>query len=245
MPNSAFTPIPDFTFAINRAERTEQVRRLVPLLASPEGRAWLLREIACPCSEAEARAGQPYHLAFPLRDLFTADFYACREKEGADRSACEAALIGYYNGLFDLPEDYGAGTFWRRHEGGPIRHPAAPGRSGWHRSFLARYVEPDEVERLMRVRQLLDTETDALLILPRHVVILECKYLSALSREQYDRQMEMGPVLAARLGKALHFGLVVRTERDVTHARIQEPYVTWSAIATYLTGERSDHADNV
>jgi hypothetical protein len=50
----------------------------------------------------------------------------------------------------------------------------------------------------------------------------------------YDRQMEMGPILARRLGKALHFGLVVRSERDVQHAVIQEPYVTWSAIAEFL-----------
>jgi hypothetical protein len=66
------------------------------------------------------------------------------------------------------------------------------------------------------------------------VVIIECKYLSGLSREQYDRQMEMGPVLARRLGKALHVGLVVRSERDVRHAVIQEPYVTWDAIAGFL-----------
>lgn len=86
----------------------------------------------------------------------------------------------------------------------------------------------------MRVRQLLDTETDALLILPRHVVVIECKYLSPLSQEQYDRQMEMGPVLAERLGKELHFGLVVQKERDVRHTRIHEPYVTWDAIAGFL-----------
>jgi hypothetical protein len=50
----------------------------------------------------------------------------------------------------------------------------------------------------------------------------------------YDRQMEMGPILARRLKKALHFALVVRSERDVKHAVIQEPYVTWSAIAEFL-----------
>lgn len=231
MTQNSLVPIPNFDFDINRSERTEQVRRLVPLLASPEGRAWFLRQIACPCSGAEAREGRPYHLAFPLRDLFTADFYASRRKP-----AHEAALIAIYNELFGLPADYGAATFWRHHVGGPIRHPAAPGRSGWHRQFLSQYVEPDEVERLMRVRQLLDTETDALLILPRHVVIIECKYLSAPSQEQYDRQMEMGPVLARRLGKTLYFGLVVQDERDVAHARIRAPYVTWNAIAEFLAG---------
>lgn len=99
-----------------------------------------------------------------------------------ERALCESALIRYYNELFCLPEDYGAKTLWRRHEGGPIRHPAAPGRSGWHRRFLAQYVEPDEVERLMRVRQLLDTETDALLILPRHIVMVEIKAKAALQK---------------------------------------------------------------
>ena len=232
--NQGFEPVADFDFEINRAERTQQVRWLVPLLASAEGRAWFLHQIDCPCSEEDARVGRPYHLAFPLRDRFTADFYACRGKPTRERT-----LIAYYNDLFGLPSDYGADTFWRKAPGDVIRHPAAPGRSGWHRRFLAQYVSPDEVERLMRVRQLLDTETDALLILPSHMVIIECKYLSGLSREQYDRQMEMGPVLARRLGRALHFGLVVRSERDVRHARIQEPYVTWSAIAGYLK-ERGD-----
>ncbi|MBN1247614.1 MAG: hypothetical protein JXC32_08135 [Anaerolineae bacterium] len=231
MIGGSFSLVSDFDFAINRAERTQQVRWLVPLLTMPEGRVWFLREIECPCSEAEARHSRPYHLAFPLRDLFTADFYACRQKPEREK-----ALIAYYNGLFGLPSDYDAETFRRRHPGGPIRHPAAPGRSGWHRDFLAQHVTPGEAARLMRIRQLLDTEADALLILPRHVVIIECKYLSNLSQEQYDRQMEMGPVLARRLGKTLHFGLVVQAERDVVHARIQEPYVTWDAIAEFLSG---------
>ena len=227
-----FRPVGDFTFEINRVERTQQARILVPLLDSPEGRAFFLDKLGCPCSEDAARKGRPFHLAFPLRDLFTADFYHCR-----GHPDLEAQLITHYNTLFDLQPTYGAATFWRKHPDdpvSPIRHPAAPGRSGWHHAFLAQFVTSEEVEQLMRIRQLLNTETDALLILERHVVIIECKYLSPLSREQYQRQMEMGPILARRLGRDFFFGLVVRDGRSTKHAQVAEPYVTWGEAESYL-----------
>jgi hypothetical protein len=236
MTHEPFRHVRDFTFEVNRAERTQQVRILVPLLNSPAGRAWFLDKLGCPCTEEVARKGRAFHLAFPLRDLFTADFYQCRDKPDL-----EAQLIAYYNALFDLSPTYGAHTIWRRHPDdplSPIRHPAAPGRSGWHRAFLAQYVPSDEVVRLMRIRQLLNTETDALLILERHVVIIECKYLGRLSEEQYRRQMEMGPVLAERLGKDFFFGLVVKDGRSEYHAQVEEPYVTWGEVEDYLAARQ-------
>ena len=224
-----FHPIPDFSFEVNRAERAQQVRLLVPLLAKPKGRVWFLRQLNCPCTEAEAHEAQPYHLAFPLRDLVSKDLHNCR-----DDAAREAAFIIYYNRLFGLPDDYGANTIWRTRPGGTVRHPAARGRSGWHRRFLSEYLPPGEVERLMGIRQLLDTEADAMLLLPRHVVIVECKYKSSLRREQHDRQKRMGKLLGKRLNKQFLFGLVVESQQDLEHARIQEPHVTWKEIKQQL-----------
>lgn len=236
-PEELFQPVSDFNFEVNRAERTQQVRYLVPLLTYAKGREWFLEELHCPCSADEARRARPYHLAFPLRDLFTTDFYHC-----SDNPELEISLIRYYNRLFGLPVDYGVDTIWRTHSGGPIRHPAAPGRSGWHRQFLSEYLSPDEVEPLMHIRGLLDTETDALLLLPQHVVTIECKYLSGLSSQQYDRQVEMGNLLAQRLGRDFFFGLVVQEERSVAHARIQEPYVTWERIRAWLSDNQQQQS---
>ena len=220
-----FRPVSEFGFEVNRAERAQQVRLLVPLLADPERRVWFLDRIGCPCTPEEAGTAEPFHFVFSLRDLFTADYRACRGD--AER---EAQFIVYYNMLFGLPAEFGASTIWRTHPGGPIRHPAAPGRGGWHRAFLAQHLSPEDVDRLVGIRQLLDTEADAMLLLRRHVVTLECKYLSTLRTEQYERQMGMGDLLGRRLGKDFFFGLVVESGRDVGHARIQEPYVTWQEI---------------
>lgn len=220
-----FQPVSDFGFEVNRAERAQQVRLLVPLLTDHGGCVWFLERLGCPCSADEAGAAEPFHFVFPLRDLFTADYYACRGDPGR-----EVEFIAYYNRLFGLTTDFGADTVWRTHPGGPIRHPAAPGRNGWHRGFLTEYVSPADVEQLLAARQLLNTEADAMLLLPRHVVTIECKYRSSLRRQQYERQMRMGKLLGQRLGKEFLFGLVVDTPRDVNRARIQEPYVKWDEI---------------
>jgi hypothetical protein len=227
-----FQPISVFSWEVNRAERARQVRWLVPLLADPEGRVWFLERLDCPCTADEARAARPFHFVFPLRDLFTADFEDCRGD-----TEKEVQLIAYYNDLFDLPTDFGVNTAWRTHPGGPIRHPAAPGRKGWHRAFLVEHVSSADVERLLTIRQWLDTEADAMLLLSRHVVTIECKYQSSLRREQYDRQMGMGRLLSERLGKDFFFGLVVESPRDLKRARIQEPHVTWDTIEERLSLE--------
>jgi hypothetical protein len=218
-----FQPVSDFSFDVNRAERAQQVRFLVPLLADPEGRVWFLERLGCPCTADEARTAKPFHFVFPLRDLFTADYHACRSDSGR-----EAEFIVYYNELFGLSADLGADTVWRTHHGGPIRHPAAPGRQGWHRASLAEHVSSAEVERLLNIRQWLDTEADAMLLLPRHIVTIDCKYRSSLLREQYERQRRMGELLGKRLRREFFFGLVVETPPDLKRARIQEPHVTWS-----------------
>lgn len=225
-----FRPVFDFSFEVNRAERAQQVRLLVPLLADPEGRVWLLEHLGCPCTADEARTGESFHFVFPLRDLFSYDYNECRGASGR-----EADFIAYYNRLFGLSVDFGANTVWRTHPGGPIRHPAAPGRKGWHRAFLAQHVSPADVARLLEIRQWLNTEADTMLLLKRHVVTIECKYRSSLLREQYERQMRMGALLGQRLGKEFFFGLVVESPRDVNRVHIEEPYVTWAEVEDRLS----------
>jgi len=86
------------------------------------------------------------------------------------------------------------------------------------------------------VRRILGTEADLLLLTRHHVVLVECKYLSDFSREQYERQQMMGKVLARRLSKMFHFGLVVEGERDPRVAQIDAPYVLWSEIWDRMIG---------
>jgi len=86
----------------------------------------------------------------------------------------------------------------------------------------------------MRIRQLLNTETDVILFLNDCFVIIECKYLGHLSLNQYERQGEMGKMLEKRLEKRFYFGLVVQDERDAHFARIDAPYVLWSEIEAFL-----------
>jgi len=225
-----FSPISDFSFDVNRAERSHQVRRLAPLLDRPEGRAWFLEQLQCPCTLDEARAADVFHLCFPLRDIFTADYYRCRRTP-----RLEDQFIAYYNRLFGLPEDFGVQEIWRTAPDGEIRHPAAGGRAGWYEDFLReRIADPELYTSARNVRRMLGTEADVLLLTERHVVLVECKYLSELSTEQYERHQMMGKTLARRLGKTFHFGMVVAGERDPRFAQIEIPYVRWSEIQVKL-----------
>jgi hypothetical protein len=226
----AFAPVDTFSWAVNRAERPQQVRLLVPLLDRSEGRAWFLDRLNCPCGREEALAAEVFHLCFPLRDIFTADYYECR-----GTPHLEDQFIVYYNDLFGLPKSFGLEEVWRTAPGGEIRHPAAGGRAGWYEDFLKERIPDLDLHRRVRdVRRMLGTEADAFLLTASHVVIVECKYRSQFSMEQYKRQKMTGETLARRLGKSLHFGLVCEDERDPNFARITEPYVTWGEIADRL-----------
>jgi hypothetical protein len=225
-PDAEFHPVGTFSWEINRAERSLQVRLLAPLLERPWGRIWLLEKLGCPCSGEEAHATQVFHLCFPLRDIFSADYYRCRGTPNL-----EDQFIAYYNQLFDLPEGFGIQEVWRTAPGAEIRHPAAGGRAGWYDEFLdERIPDTDLRERARNVSRILRTEADLLLLTQHYVVLVECKYLSALSMEQHERHQMMGKTLARRLGKAFHFGLVVEKERAPEFAQIDAPYVLWSEI---------------
>jgi hypothetical protein len=228
--SDVFRPVESFSWDVNRAERTQQVRLLVPLLDRADGRAWFLERLACPCGRQEALAAQVFHLCFPLRDIFTKDYCRCRGSVGlADQ------FIKYYNELFGFPEGFGVEEIWRTAPNGEIRHPAAGGRAGWYEDFLKQRVANYELlQRARRTRQILHTEADVFLLTASHVVIVECKYRSQLSTEQYERQKMTGETLARRLRKALHFGMVCEDERDPKFAKIAEPYVTWSEIEDRL-----------
>jgi hypothetical protein len=225
-----FHPVSTFSWNINHAERSRQVRWLVPLLDQPEGRAWFLERLECPCTRDEARVAAVFHLCFPLRDIFTADYYQCR-----GTSHLEDQFIAYYNRLFSLPEDFGVNEVWRTAPGGEIRHPGAGGRAGWYDDFLREHIPDQELRTCARdVRRMLGTEADVLLLTDRHVVLVECKYRSKLSIEQYERHQIMGQTLARRLDKGFHFGLVVEDERDPHFARIDAPCMLWSDIQSRL-----------
>lgn len=225
-----FQGVSDFSFKINRSERSHQVRWLAPLFDRPKGRAWFLKQLECPCTPGEAQAADVFHLCFPLRDIFTEDYYRCRGKPHL-----EDQFIAYYNHLFGLPDDFGVHEVWRTAPGGEIRHPVAGGRSGWYEDFLRERV-PDQTlyKRARDMRRMLGTEADVLLLTDRYVVLVECKYKSAPSTEQYERHQMMGGTLAHRLGKAFHFGMVVEEKRDPRFAQIHVPYVLWSDIQSKL-----------
>ena len=238
-PAEPFKRITTFSWKINRAERSRQVHLLAPLLEQPKGRAWLLQRLACPCSVAEAQAAQVFHLCFPLRDVLTADYYQCRGKPDL-----EDQFIAYYNRIFGLPEDFGIQEVWRTAPDGEIRHPGAGGRAGWYEAFLQERI-PDETlyAQVRDVRRMLGTEADVLLLTDGHAVLVECKYKSKPSTEQYKRHLMMGGTLARRLDKAFYFGMVVEEERDLRFARLDPHYVLWSEIQMKLDELRA--ADGV
>ena len=224
---TGFGPTTCFDWAVNRSERTLQVRWLVPLLAEADGRAWFLRCLDCACGTDEAGAAAAYHFAFPLRDLFTSDYYRCRGKPDLSRQ-----FIHYYNPLLGLPEDFGVSEVWLTAPGGELRHPAAPGKAGWHEGFLQQRIQDDQLlARARDVARTLRTEADAVLITTSWVVLVECKYKGGPASEQYERHLLMGRALAARLSRGFHFGMVVEDERDDRFARLHFPYVRWCDIA--------------
>jgi len=230
-----FEPISTFSWAVNRAERSRQVRWLAPLLDWPEGRVWFLEKLAYPGTPDEAQTAKVFHLCFPLRDVFTADYYQCR-----GTLHLEDQFIAYYNRLFDLPEDFGVQEVWHTAPRGEIRHPAAGGRAGWYEEFLEeRISDPQLYRRARDMRRMLGTEADALLLTAHHVVLVECKYKSNPSIEQYGRHQMMGQALARRLDKEFYFGMVVEDPRDPQFARIHAPYVLWPEIQTWLEGQGS------
>ena len=228
--NKTFEPVDTFSWDVNRAERTQQVRLLVPLLHRPDGRSWLLERLECPCTREEALAAEVFHLCFPLRDLFTKDYYQCRRTPHL-----EDQFIAFYNQPFGLPEGFGVEEVWRTAPGGEIRHPAAGGRAGWYEDFLKERIPDKELHRRARdARRMLGTEADVFIQTASHVVIVECKYRSQFSLEQYKRQQMTGKTLADRLGKGFHFGMVCEDARDPTFAKIKEPYVTWREVKEKL-----------
>jgi len=230
-PAQTFHPVSTFSWEINRAERALQVRLLVPLLDQPKGRKWFLERLQCPCTRDEARAAQVFHLCFPLRDIFTADYHQCR----GDRHL-EDQFIATYNRLFGLPEDWGMQEIWRTAPGGEIRHPAAGGRAGWYDDFLReRILDQKHYTQVRNVRRMLGTEADVFLLTTRHVILVECRYQGEVDAEQYERYQMMGPMLARRLGKESYFGMVVEAERDTRFARIDVPYVLWHDIHAELS----------
>ena len=228
--SDVFEPVDTFSWEINRSERTRQARWLVPLLELPQGRAWFLERLECPCSPEEAAAGEVFHFCFPLRDVLSADYWGCRGTR-----TLEDRFITHYNKLFGLPESFGLEDVWHTGPGGVIRHPAAPGRAGWSEPFLQERVSDQELYALARrMRRMLGTEADVLLITDGYVTVVECKFLGNFRRDEYERQLMMGKTLAGRLGKVFHYGLVAQERGDPARVRIDAACVLWSEIEAKL-----------
>jgi hypothetical protein len=203
---------------------------LVPLLDLPEGRAWFLERLRCPCSREEGLEAEVFHFCYPLRDVLTADYWDRRRK-----GTYVDEFIRYYNRLFDLPDDFGVDDVWRTEPGGVIRHPAAPGRAGWYESFLEEHIADTELHsRARNVRRMLGTEADVLVITHSYVTVVECKFLSGFLRDEHQRQLMMGRTLAKRLGRQFHYGLVAKARGDPARVQIDAPCVLWSEIEARL-----------
>jgi hypothetical protein len=241
MTRQIFQPVSEFNFDVNRSERSHQVRWLAPLLAQPDGRAWFLDRLACPCSPEEAQKASVFHLCFPLRDVFTADYYQCRGD-----TDLEDQFIAYYNCLFDLPEGFGVQEVWHTAPNDEIRHPAAGGRAGWHEDFLEERISDDVLRSCARdVRRMLRTEADVLLLTDSYVILVECKYEGTPSTEQYERHQMMGQTLARRLEKAFYFGMVVEGRRDPRFAQIEAPYVRWAELKERLAEMKGQSDESI
>lgn len=231
--DAAFCPVDTFSWEINRSERSYQVRLLVPLLEEPWGRIWFLERLKCPCAGEEAYAAQVFHLCFPLRDLFSADYDQCRGKPHL-----EAQFIEYYNQLFGLPAGSGVQEVWRTAPDDEIRHPGAGGRAGCYDDFFdERILDRDLREHARNVRQMLGTEADLLLLTHHQVVLVECKLGSKVDKTQSQRQQMMGEFLARRLGKVFHYGFVTDDRDKLRSAEIDAPNVLWSEIWDRMLGK--------
>jgi len=219
---SAFEPLARYSWELNRSRRGWQVRWLVPLLERPEGRSWLLREkLRCPCAPEEAAQAEVFHFCRPLGDLFEADYEHC-----LGQTDSEDAFIAYYNRLFGLPEDFGLNELWRNAPGGELRPP-----SSWDRAFLRRRVaDKASRKRASAMARLLAAEVDLLLLTARHAVLIECCLLGGFSPRRYKRTLKMGELLARRLGKALHLGLVVDDGYEPPFEWKGIPYVRGSEV---------------
>jgi hypothetical protein len=175
---------------------------------------------------------QVFHFCFPLRDIFTMDYSACRGDQDL-----EDQFVAYYSELFCLPL---MPSIWRTEPDGPIRHPAAGGRVGWHDAYLKERIECQDLYRRARdVRRILDTEADAMILTKNHGVLVECKYRTEPSLEQHERHVLMNRVLGSRLQKDLRMCLVVENDRDPRFAKVALPYILWRDIEQWLSSSDS------
>lgn len=215
-----FQPIASYSWGITHSQRSWQVHWLAPLLERADGRAWLLRDkLRCPCTPDEAAQAEVFHFCRPLGELLDADLGRCQGE-----TASQEGFIAYYNQLFGLPEAFGLDGIWRSAPGGELRHPR-----DWGRAFLRRHVADKALrKRASAVARLLETEVDLLLLTARHAVLVACCVGGGFSPKRYKRTLKMGELLARRLEKALHPGLVVDDDYEPPFEWKGIPYVRGS-----------------
>ena len=223
-----FQPVEAYSLEINRAKRSWQTRWLVPLLERPEGRAWFLDRLRCPCSPAEARAADVSHFCLPLRDLFEEDYLRCRgHQENEER------FVAYFNDLFGLPEDCGIMQVWRTARKGRMRLPVAAGKAGWSDKLLSKQIAHTRFRRRARhARTLLQTECDVMLLMDDHVLLAMCVHRGSLPHKEYALYRRLAGSLELRLGKSFRLGAVVDEAKQL--GALEVARVCWREIAAWL-----------
>jgi len=219
-----FQPAHSFTWESSADGRGFQVHWLAPVLAAPQGRAWFLERLRCPCSMEAAYRGQVSHFCHPLPNLFQQDLLSCQgDQQQEDR------LTSYYNDLFGLPADCGIERVWRSPRKGRLRLPYQQGAAGWSDKLLRKHIPVDRYRRrARRVGALMQAEVDVLLLTEYHVVLVTCLYAETLSEQDHALQRRLAGMLEHRLGRMFHLGAVV-DHRDQLGI-LNLPYILWEDV---------------
>ncbi len=225
--SAPFNPTQLFTWESNGDARSWQVRWLVPLLNSPEGRVWFLERLHCPCSTESARGAQVFHFCHPLRDLFRQDFRQCQgDREQEDR------FIAYYNELFGLPSACGIDRVWRPPHKDSLHLPDLDGKAGWSIKLLRKHIAVDRFRKRARwISALMRADTDVMLLADHHVVLVLCIRGEQLPEGTYVLQRRLAGILEHRLGRMFHLGAVVDGAEQLGIVNI--PYVRWQEITEW------------
>lgn len=224
---------PDATEEDRAASRGRE--RLEELLALPDGRAWLLERLRCPCSTEQARAANVTLRCRPLLELLQQDYAACGGVVAAQGRLAEA-----YNALFRLADDCGIRKVWRADRPGEMRLPLADDDTGWPAKLLRKHIASKRyLKRALAAPRLVRTRVDALLLAGAYVVLVRCADGDALTRSKYARMQSLGGALERRLHRQFFLAAIVDDPEQL--AVLDMAHVRWSEVDAWL-GRRADGA---
>lgn len=238
--NEAVVAVPPKTDVVSApVEETAPVedwRRkwLRPLLQQPDGRAWFLERLRCPCTSEQARTAEVSFRRRPLRDLIEQDYAAC----GGGVPAQER-MVSTYNALFNLPDGCGIHQVWHADRAGEMRLPAQGVGKGWTAKQLRKHIGHKRyLRRALKVLRLAQTRVDAIIVAGSYVVLVLCAQDDAITERRYARQKALAGVLERRLDKRFFLaGVVAGTEQlgvlDLAHVR-------WDEIRAWLANHTTE-----